>query len=79
MIYSNDDPMAILAMEIARTDNYGDYTHMTEKRYVLYAVLLNRNITISMMMKNVSAAVNVSESRTLCIDEKSILNEKEGD
>ena len=24
MIYSNDDPMAILAMEIARTDNYGD-------------------------------------------------------
>ena len=31
-----------------------------------------------MMMKNVSAAVNVSESRTLCIDEKSILNEKEG-
>ena len=57
MIYSNDDPMAILAMEIAR----------------------NRNIIISMMMKNVSAAVNVSESRTLCIDEKSILNEKEGD
>lgn len=54
-------------------------THMTEKRYVPYAVLLNRNITISMMMKNVSAAVNVSESRTLCIDEKSILNEKEGD
>ena len=31
------------------------------------------------MMKNVSAAVNVSENRTLCIDEKSILNEKEGD
>ena len=28
-----------------------------------------------MMMKNVSAAVNVSESRTLCIDEKSILND----
>jgi len=25
MIYSNDDPMAILAMEIARTDNYGEY------------------------------------------------------
>ena len=23
--YSNDDPMAILAMEIARTDNYGEY------------------------------------------------------
>ena len=54
-------------------------THMTGKRYVPYAVLLNRNIIISMMMKNVSAAVNVSESRTLCIDEKSILNEKEGD
>ena len=76
MIYSNDDPMAILAMEIARTVSM---THMTGKRYVPYAVLLNRNIIISMMMKNVSAAVNVSESRTLCIDEKSILNEKEGD
>ena len=25
MIYSNDDPMAILAMEISRTDNYGEY------------------------------------------------------
>ncbi|MCD8180874.1 MAG: hypothetical protein LUF26_05275 [Firmicutes bacterium] len=24
MIYSNDDPMAILAMELERTDNYGD-------------------------------------------------------
>lgn len=24
-VYSNDDPMAILAMEIARTDNYGEY------------------------------------------------------
>ena len=79
MIYSNDDPMAILAMEIARTDNTVSMTHMTGKRYVPYAVLLNRNITISMMMKNVSAAVNVSESRTLCIDEISILNEKEGD
>lgn len=79
MIYSNDDPMAILAMEIARTDNYGEYDSYDGKRYVPYAVLLNRNITISMMMKNVSAAVNVSESRTLCIDEKSILNEKEGD
>lgn len=25
MIYSNDDPMAIVAMEIERTANYGDY------------------------------------------------------
>ena len=24
MIYSNDDPMAILAMEMERTGNYGD-------------------------------------------------------
>lgn len=24
MIYSNDDPMAVLAMEIERTGNYGD-------------------------------------------------------
>ena len=32
-----------------------------------------------MMMKNVSAAANVSESRTLCIDEKSILNANEGE
>ena len=24
MIYANDDPMAILAMEIGRTGNYGD-------------------------------------------------------
>ena len=54
-------------------------THLTGKRYVPYAVLLILIITISMMMKNVSAAANVSESRTLCIDEKSILNEKEGD
>ena len=79
MIYSNDDPMAILAMEIARTDNYGEYDSYDGETVCPYAVLLNRNIIISMMMKNVSAAVNVSESRTLCIDEKSILNEKEGD
>ncbi len=25
MIYSNDDPMALLAMEAERTGNYGDY------------------------------------------------------
>lgn len=25
MIYSNDDPMAVIAMEIERTGNYGDY------------------------------------------------------
>lgn len=24
MIYSNDDPMSILAMELERTENYGD-------------------------------------------------------
>ena len=79
MIYSNDDPMAIWQWKLQGRIITVIMTHMTEKRYVLYAVLLNRNITISMMMKNVSAAVNVSESRTLCIDEKSILNEKEGD
>ncbi len=79
MIYSNDDPMAIWQWKLQGLIITVSMTHMTEKQYVPYAVLLNRNITISMMMKNVSAAVNVSESRTLCIDEKSILNEKEGD
>ena len=27
MIYSNNDPMAISAMEIARTGNYGEYDY----------------------------------------------------
>lgn len=31
MIYSNDDPMAILAMEIARTGNYGEYDACDEE------------------------------------------------
>ncbi|MBQ8301634.1 MAG: hypothetical protein IJX57_06700 [Clostridia bacterium] len=30
MIYSNDDPMAIIAMEIERTGNYGDYADDTD-------------------------------------------------
>ena len=31
MIYSNNDPMAISAMEIARTGNYGEYDYDEEK------------------------------------------------
>lgn len=31
MIYSNDDPMAILAMELDRTGNYGDYEYNAAK------------------------------------------------
>ena len=50
----NDDPMAILAMEIARTDNYGEYDSYDGETVCPVWVLLNRNITISMMMKNVS-------------------------
>lgn len=30
MIYANDDPMALLAMEIARTGNYGEYAFEEE-------------------------------------------------
>lgn len=30
MIYSNDDPMAIYAMERERTGNYGDYNDQYE-------------------------------------------------
>ena len=57
------------AMEIARTDNYGDYDSYDGETVCPVCGAFERNITISMMMKNVSAAVNVSESRTLCIDE----------
>lgn len=32
MIYSNDDPMAILAMEIDRTGNYGDRDEYSTER-----------------------------------------------
>ena len=75
MIYSNDDPMAILAMEIARTDNYGEYdSYDGETVCPVCGAFEPEHYYI-----NDDEEVNVSESRTLCIDEKSILNEKEGD
>ena len=53
MIYSNDDPRAILAMEIARTDNYGEYDYddspiicpiCNEEVEVLYKNIFNNEI-----------------------------------
>ena len=50
MIYSNNDPMAISAMEIARTGNYGEYdyddspTICTEEAEVLYKNIFNNEI-----------------------------------
>ena len=41
MIYSNNDPMAISAMEIARTGNYGEYDYEAE---VLYKNIFNNEI-----------------------------------
>ena len=32
MVYSNDDPMALLAMERGRTGNYGDYYEVGEQK-----------------------------------------------
>ncbi|MGN0106144.1 MAG: hypothetical protein ACI4A5_00425 [Hominilimicola sp.] len=32
MIYSNDDPMALLAMELERTGNYGDCDEYSAKK-----------------------------------------------
>lgn len=32
MIYSNDDPLAIVAMEIERTGSYGDYDDGSEMK-----------------------------------------------
>ena len=53
MIYSNNDPMAISAMEIARTGNYGEYDYddspiicpiCNEEAEVLYKNIFNNEI-----------------------------------
>ena len=53
MIYSNDDPRAISAMEIARTGNYGEYDYddspiicpiCNEEVEVLYKNIFNNEI-----------------------------------
>ena len=53
MIYSNNDPMAISAMEIARIGNYGEYDYddspiirpiCNEEAEVLYKNIFNNEI-----------------------------------
>ncbi len=80
MIYSNDDPMAILAMEIARTDNYGEYdSYDGETVCPVCGAFEPEHYYINDDEECIGCSEMCQESRTLCIDEKSILNEKEGD
>ena len=75
MIYSNDDPMAILAMEIARTDNYGEYdSYDGETVCPVCGAFEPEHYYINDDEECIGCSECVRKS-----DEKSILNEKEGD
>ena len=71
--------MAILAMEIARTDNYGEYdSYDGETVCPVCGAFEPEHYYINDDEECIGCSECV-RSRTLCIDEKSILNEKEGD